>query len=287
MKNRTVLARLAALGVSIMLCFGVVACGEEEESSRGTRSESEKEEDEDKEEDDKKEESEEKEETEEKEEATEEKEAADDNSKEADAPKEDVVVETHVDDGVREGHYVATIDLGEEYFMEAMDTSGVEGMSDLFKGADFTFSATLDLNEDGSGKMAFDMEEFYSHMAEFVDANFEEIMKAAFTSMGVTDEQLEDMLKEEGYASLEDALAEMKEEAMKEFDDAMRDGGGNSEDYEAELTWKEDGSKLILTHAESGNDLELEIGNDGGLSMTLSEEDSPTNQELELVFYKK
>ena len=285
MKNRTVLARLAALGMSIMLCFGVVACGEEEDSSRGTRTESEKDEDTDEKEDsDKKEEGDEKE-TEEKESDADAKETTDE--KEADAPKEDVVVETHVDDGKREGHYVAVIDLGEEYFMDAMDTSGVEGMSEMFKGADFTFSATLDLNEDGSGKMAFDMEEFYGHMYDFVDEHFTEIMQAAFDSMGLTEEQLNDMLKAEGYASLEEALEEMKEESLKEFEDAMREGGGDASDYDVDLTWKEDGSKVVLTHAESGNDLELEIGNDGGLSMTLSEEDSPTNQELELVFYKK
>ena len=51
MKNRTVLARLAALGMSIALCFGVVACGEKEDSSERSRTEKEAEEEDEKEED--------------------------------------------------------------------------------------------------------------------------------------------------------------------------------------------------------------------------------------------
>ena len=51
MKNRTVLARLAALGMSIALCFGVVACGEKDDSSERRRTEKEAEEEDEKEED--------------------------------------------------------------------------------------------------------------------------------------------------------------------------------------------------------------------------------------------
>ena len=289
MKNRTVMARLAALGMSVMLCFGAVACGEEESSSRGTRSESEKEEDE-KETDEK--ENEEKEETSEEKETDEETgkdvaEEKENNSKDeqAEAPKDNSNDAPSVNDGKIEGHYVAVVDLGEDYFMDSMGSEYSE-VAEMFRGADFTFSATLDLNEDGTGHLAFEMDEFYQHMYDFMDKNYIDMMKGVFASMGIDDDQLLEMVKGEGYTTVEEALEDMKEEMMQEFDESMRDGGGSKEDMEADLKWEENGTKLDLT-ADNGNVTSMTIGADGSLTLELDEEDSPTNSAMELVFKKR
>ncbi|MBR3517176.1 MAG: hypothetical protein IKO10_12780 [Lachnospiraceae bacterium] len=296
MKNRTVMARLAALGMSVMLCFGAVACGEEESDSRGTRTESEKEEDE-KETDEKEETSEDKEtETDEKEETSEDKETETDkggseekenNSKDeqAEAPKDNTNDAPSVNDGKIEGHYVAVVDLGEDYFMDNMGSEYSE-VAEMFRGADFTFSATLDLNEDGTGHLAFDMDEFYQHMYDWMDKNYIDMMKGVFASMGIDDDQLLEMVKGEGYTTVEEALEDMKEDMMKEFDESMRDGGGSKEDMETDLKWEENGTKLDLT-ADNGNVTSMTIGADGSLTLELDEEDSPTNSAMELVFKKR
>ena len=282
MKNRTVMARLAALGMSVMLCFGAVACGEEESDSRGTRTESEKEEDE-KETDEKEETSEDKE-TETDKGGSEEKE---NNSKDeqAEAPKDNTNDAPSVNDGKIEGHYVAVVDLGEDYFMDNMGSEYSE-VAEMFRGADFTFSATLDLNEDGTGHLAFDMDEFYQHMYDWMDKNYIDMMKGVFASMGIDDDQLLEMVKGEGYTTVEEALEDMKEDMMKEFDESMRDGGGSKEDMETDLKWEENGTKLDLT-ADNGNVTSMTIGADGSLTLELDEEDSPTNSAMELVFKKR
>ena len=284
MKNRTVMARLAALGMSVMLCLGAVACGEEESDSRGTRTESEKEEDE-KETDEKEETSEEKETDEETgKDVAEEKE---NNSKDeqAEAPKDNSNDAPSVNDGKIEGHYVAVVDLGEDYFMDSMGSEYSE-VAEMFRGADFTFSATLDLNEDGTGHLAFEMDEFYQHMYDWMDKNYIDMMKGVFASMGIDDDQLLEMVKGEGYTTVEEALEDMKEEMMQEFDESMRDGGGSKEDMETDLKWEENGTKLDLT-ADNGNVTSMTIGADGSLTLELDEEDSPTNSAMELVFKKR
>lgn len=297
MKNRTVLARLAALGMSVVLCFGLMACGEEKEDS-SDRSRTEKDadeeedekeeeskedetkEDESKEEEDKKENTDAKEETSGKDEAR----AGSGKTDAAQSGKEERT--PAVSDGEIAGHYVSTVDLGEEYFLEQMAGAGEMGdLADLFKGADFSFESTLDLKADGTGVIGFDLETFYGNMYNWMDKNYIDMMKAAFVAVGYSEDDLLDMLKQEGYKSLDDALQDYKEEAMEEFEKQMRENSNDAANARAELTWEEDGDTVKLIN-EEGNSIPVARGADGSLTMTLSKDNSPTGTEMELVFKK-
>ena len=291
MKNRTVLARLAALGMSIALCFGVVACGEKEDSSERSRTEKEAEEEDEKEEDvkeenEKDEEDEKKEETEKKEEPSEKEVGRESNKKEdaaAQGGKEESTAATS--DSEAAGHYVSKVDLGEDYFLEQMGTTEMGDMADMFKGADFSFEATLDLNKDGTGVLGFDLERFYGNMYDFMDEHYIDMMKAAFETMGFSDEELLDMLKEAGYKTLDEALEDYKKEAMEEFDQQMRDNSSDAANSTLELTWEEDGDTIQLIN-EEGRKLSVDRQADGSLIIEMPASQSPTGSKIEMVFVK-
>ena len=321
MKNRTVLARLAALGMGIILCFGATACTKDESSDRSTRSERDKDDDDD---DDDKDERDDKDEDDDDKESRNRKDDDDDkderDSKDDDdddkdaragkndddddratantgnrrddligslAKDDDDTTVAVVSDGKLEGFYSAEFNVGEEFFLDQFKEQGYDEYAEIFKGADFTFNATLDLKKDGTGQLSYDLEGFYDNMHDFVEDHFIDIMKTEFAAMGMTDEQLEKMFSDAGYSSMEEALDDYKEEAMQSFDASMRQSAGNSlRNSNIDFTWEEKGSDIVLTN-EDGRALNLEVASDGSLLLDISKSNSPTGQAMELVFYKK
>ena len=294
MKNRSVLARLAALGMSIVLCFGVVACGEKEESSGRGRTEKEADEEEEKEEESKDDEnkedgnkeSEEKKVSDEKKQSGSGKEEARQNAgKEAAAANEKEERTPAVADGKIEGHYVASVDVGEEYFMEQMDLQGNGDVAEAFRGADFSFDVTLDLKEDNTGVMGFDMESFIGHFVDFLDEHFVEVMIASMESQGTSKEDMLAQAKQAGYDNLEDFLVDYKDMYMGIFEKAMRNGAESAGETTLDLTWEEKGDQIAIK--ANRETLMMDIGSDGSLTIVLPADQSPTQSDIEMVFMKQ
>ena len=89
------------------------------------------------------------------------------------------------------GRYIAVIDLSDRYL-----SSSNEETAKVLKDADFTFNAVLDIKDDHTAVMNFDIEKFYDNMYQFVDENYVDILKKSMASYGMTDEQLDEYARQ-------------------------------------------------------------------------------------------
>ncbi|MBR5419806.1 MAG: hypothetical protein IK115_01515 [Lachnospiraceae bacterium] len=285
MRKKNLWYRVLAMLLSFTLLLPVTGCG----FGRDAQEEEEEEEDDEddkKDKKDKKKDKEDKEETEVKEEKPEATPAEEPDS----GKKQGKVKETKkdsddsgkkTDNGAIEGYYTAVMELGEEYLKSQMD----EELAEIFDGVKFDLFVNLDLKTGGSGELSFDIEKFYDDVLQWMDENYYTVVEVVMKQQGISEKDLEKEAKDMGYKDVYEYLDLMKPTVME----AMKQGMGDvdPDEYTYEVSWKQDGKKLILNSADGkGEDLECSIRTDGAISLVIDEEDSPMGCDMELLFTK-
>ncbi len=180
------------------------------------------------------------------------------------------------------GRYIAVIDLSDRYL-----SSSNEETAKVLKDADFTFDAVLDIKDDHTAVMNFDIEKFYDNMYQFVDENYVDILKKSMASYGMTDEQLDEYARQKEYENADAMLNDMKEELLEVFVQTMRGDDETANVEPVELTWSLNEDQLSLTSMNNSETRDVTLNKDGSFTMMLSIDEDILSEEVEMAFTKQ
>jgi len=180
------------------------------------------------------------------------------------------------------GRYIAVIDLSDRYL-----SSSNEETAKVLKDADFTFDAVLDIKDDHTAVMNFDIEKFYDNMYQFVNENYVDILKKSMASYGMTDEQLDEYARQKEYENADAMLNDMKEELLEVFVQTMRGDDETASVEPVELTWSLNKDQLSLTSMNNSETRDVTLNKDGSFTMMLSIDEDILSEEVEMAFTKQ
>ena len=293
MKNRTIWARWAAIGLSMMLCFGAAGCGKEEEAVSETGAEGETEEVE-KEDTEKNAPSEEKETQTEKEEAGNRNEYDNSHIYSMGMPKDgNTNVTLSEDEFAYVGNYSVNVYLGDNYLIDHILNGDEEYTQypQLFESAALYFDATLHLCYDNTAYISYGLEEkeLYDQIYNWIDKGYVDAMKWALERVGIDDALWLQMVNDKGYTTADEAWDAIKEDMIMQFETFVRDSGWSTDEAEIGLTWKANGNEIELT-ADNGYTTSMIYGysiyNPDEMKWEVDEKDSPTNTPIVIMFAK-
>lgn len=180
------------------------------------------------------------------------------------------------------GRYIAVVDLSDRYL-----SSSNEETAKVLKDADFTFDAVLDIKDDHTAVMNFDIEKFYDNMYQFVDENYVDILKKSMASYGMTEEQLDEYARQKEYENADAMLNDMKEELLEVFVQTMRGDDETANVEPVELTWSLNKDQLSLTSMNNSETRDVTLNKDGSFTMMLSIDEDILSEEVEMAFTKQ
>lgn len=167
------------------------------------------------------------------------------------------------------GSYVAEYNV-KDLLNKEMEEAGIEMTSDIIA----VFN--LELKADGQYVMSMDGEAFANNMVEALKKDGAGMFKAMFESQGLSEEDIDAALKQAGYNSFDDMIAEYSEQMSEQMKEEMGE-------LKVEGDYQIDGNKITLKGMSGSNDQEGTINDDGSISV---KGEMGEMGELDLVFKK-
>lgn len=187
-------------------------------------------------------------------EAVKEETAAEEPAKEAPA-KEEAAAETSIT-----GTYFGQLDFTEQASKEYSESLGFEVNDPLF------MDVYLDLNEDNTFHLYVDAEKFKADVISLLSSHVDDLLAKSLEQNGMSPDQLDEVVKANGYDSEESFKAAMAEVLETELQESI-----NLEEYEDDLNLSGNyaaSGKTILMANEDGTDTAT-INDDGTLTMVV------------------
>ena len=187
-------------------------------------------------------------------EAVKEETAAEEPAKEAPA-KEEAAAETSIT-----GTYFGQLDFTEQASKEYSESLGFEVNDPLF------MDVYLDLNEDNTFHLYVDAEKFKADVISLLSSHIDDLLAKSLEQNGMSPDQLDEVVKANGYDSEESFKAAMAEVLETELQESI-----NLEEYEDDLNLSGNyaaSGKTILMANEDGTDTAT-INDDGTLTMVV------------------
>ena len=187
-------------------------------------------------------------------EAVKEETAAEEPAKEAPA-KEEAAAETSIT-----GTYFGQLDFTEQASKEYSESLGFEVNDPLF------MDVYLDLNEDNTFHIYVDAEKYKADVISILSGHIDDIIAKSLEQNGMSPDQLDEVVKANGYDSEESFKAAMAEVLETELQESI-----NLEEYEDDLNLSGNyaaSGKTILMANEDGTDTAT-INDDGTLTMVV------------------
>lgn len=200
--------------------------------------------------------------------------ASNETAKEEPAATEAVKEETAAEDPVKEepvkeeaaaetsitGTYFGQLDFTEQASKEYSESLGFEVNDPLF------MDVYLDLNEDNTFHLYVDAERFKADVISLLSSHVDDILAKSLEQNGMSPDQLDEVVKANGYDDEESFKAAMAEVLETELQESI-----NLEEYEDDLNLSGNyaaSGKTILIANEDGTDTAT-INDDGTLTMVV------------------
>ncbi len=178
-----------------------------------------------------------------------------------------------------EARYVASYVITEEKTAELLKAIGKEDRSGYFTGMDSVFDVVMDLKDDGSAVMYYDIEGWSADMKDNLESKFYDTMIAKYEEDGISREELEKQMIQNGYKSLEDGLDVMKRAFLKELDPMIEEVMQPTKDIRIHMTGTKEGDTLYLEGAGH-----LQINDDGSFDYRMPAAQSIAGEAYDLHF---
>ena len=175
-----------------------------------------------------------------------------------------------------EGTYYADYDISE------IVAASITAEYDIDASYPLYMNLYITLKEDDSFEMGFDMETFLANTREYYAQIFPRMIKSTFADNGITnDADIEARILNMGYASMDEYIQELIDQAMAEVESQYSGESGN---ILSEGTYTVDGDKIELI--ESGYSTATDSGTING-DGTITIEDVPVEGNyVDIVFSK-
>lgn len=169
-------------------------------------------------------------------------------------------------DGTYTGEADMTASMSESSGLEIQTKLAMHFILTLSSGKDYTIE--------------LDAEQFVADTKNYYETEMPSLMKQGLINEGYTEEQIDELVKQQGFASFEEFVNSYLQETLASVEEEF----ANKDSVISKGTYKTDGATISLEDAESGKSAATngKIGNDGSLTFDLTLNGS----QHEVVFRK-